>query len=159
MQFRPTVGTDRRFMHTFTQPTGAWQFNTFNRMRFWVKMPPGSRTVGGGQKNVSFGTYVRCSTCSHDSYEAGGGHFYHHFDIPYTGEWHQVILDTHPTTKRGIPGGSEIGNKEYVTGESNFNYFDALTRFYFDGVGLNASNPAAFYFDGFELYRETRQRT
>jgi hypothetical protein len=123
-------------------------------MRFWVKVPSSIQVEPAGQANIQIGTYVRSSTGDPASAESGGNHYYHHFNIPYTGQWHQVILDTHPNHERGGDGSTEWGNKLYPTGESAFNYFDALTRFYFDVQGSLTSNPSNFYFDNFELYKE-----
>jgi hypothetical protein len=156
LQFFPNDGSVWRNMGEFTQPSSSWQMNTYNRMRFWMKVPQGVTKAGGGRPDLQIGTFIRSSKGSLYSAEDGGGHWYHHFDIGYTGEWHQVILDTHPNHQRGGSGGTEWGNQEYPTGEAGFNYFDALTRFYIDWQGKLPSYPANFYFDGFELYRETR---
>jgi len=123
-------------------------------MRFWVLIPEGFQGVTGrnsGNANLQIGTYVRSSTG--DPYSQGS-HYYHHYNLKHTGAWHQIILDTHPNHLVGGSGGTEWGNRPYPTGEEGYNYFDALTRFYFDWVGLAPSYPSVFYFDGFELYQE-----
>ncbi len=153
LQFYPCDGVWRN-MREFTQPSSAWQMNTFTRMRFWIKMPPGVSAAPPGQANLQIGTYVRASTGDSSSAEDGGNHFYHHFNIPYTGQWHQLIVDTHPNHIRGANGGVEHGDQLYPTGETGFNYFDALTRFYMDIGGSLPTYPADFYVDGIELYRE-----
>lgn len=133
---------------------GEWEFDKYNRMRFWVKLPPGITYQGEGQTNAHFGTYVRSKNGDESSAESGGNHFYHYFDLESTGEWHQIIIDTHPSHSRGESGGLEEGDKEYATGEVGYNYFDGLTRFYFDLDGGLPNYPSAIYFDGFEFYEE-----
>jgi hypothetical protein len=157
LQFYPHDGSFWHWMREYTQSSASWRFNTYNRLRFWVKVPRGTLRAEPGRTNFDVGTYLRRSNGSRNSAEDGGSHWYHDFNIPYTGQWHQVIVDTHPDHERGANGGSEQGNQEHATGENGFNYFDALTRFYFSGGGGLAagSYPAHFYFDGFELYRET----
>jgi len=157
LQFRPTIGSSTKNLRDFVIPPSAWQYDTFNRMRIWVKVPPGFTKWTGGQSNTQIGTYVRNTAFDGvGNYEQGGFHFYHLFNISYTGEWHQLIIDTHPNTWRGNPGGKEIGNQEYPTGESGKNYFDTLTRFYHHlYYGGEISYPSNVYYDKIELYRET----
>ena len=134
---------------------GAWEFNKYNRLRFWVKLPPGIKYLGDGRTNAHFGTYIRAKDGDLASAESGGNHYYHYFDLEYTGEWHQIIIDTHPSHIRGGSGGIEGGDKEYPTGEPGYNYFDGLTRFYFDLEGSLPNYPSYIYFDNFEFYQET----
>ncbi len=164
LEIHPNNGQWQR-MRTYIQPGQTWQLNTYNRMRFWMKVPwqviytpndPNSPTLAG---NMNIGTYVaNSSDIPGYSAESGGYHFYHFYNIPYTGEWHQIIFDTHPTHRRGDSGGTEQGNQEYPTCVTTpvdcnvFNYFDALTRFYVQITPLVQVFPAEFYFDGFELY-------
>jgi len=148
--------------------SGTWKFDTYNRMRFWVKVPPefGKEfRAGGGQNNMNIGTYIRSShgrqsRAGSEESGLGGGHYYHTFNIPYTGAWHQIILDMHPSHGRGATPLIEWGDTRYPTGESGFNYFDALTVFYIDFVGMGGYHslskyPAIFYFVDFEFYKDT----
>jgi hypothetical protein len=137
---------------------GTWQYDTFNRLRFWIRMPSQVRQASAGQYNLSLGTFIRRRNGDAASAEDGGGHYYHHFNLGYAeGEWQQVIVDTHPNAIRGGNGNTELGDRAYVTGESGYNYFDGLTRFYLDLQGsMSGSPPADFYVDGFEFYRESR---
>jgi len=148
--------------------SGSWKSDTYNRLRFWVKVPPGfgkEFSTGGGRSNMNIGTYVRSShgrqsRAGSEESGLGGGHYYHTFNIPYTGAWHQIILDTHPSHGRGASPWIEWGNMPYPTGERGFNYFDALTIFYVDFVGTGfyhalSKYPADFYFDDFEFYKDT----
>ncbi|MEZ4270372.1 MAG: hypothetical protein R3C68_02700 [Myxococcota bacterium] len=146
-----------QWMRKFVQPPENWQMDTFNRMRFWIKIPPGINKNSGGHTNVEFGTYVRKSNGDVSSAESGGDHYYHFYDLFYTGEWHQVIVDMHPNHKRGGDGSREWGNLTSPTGETGFNYFDAMTRFYINMPYASPGNyPADYYLDGFSFYRETR---
>ncbi len=151
-----------RHLREFIQ-TGTWQNDTYNRMRFWVYLPSNvgyqAQVDAIGQHNLEIGTFAKCSTCDGSNPEHGGGHFYHHYYIPYTGAWHQIIFDMHPTHERGRDPYIEYGeSKYYPSGETGYNYFDALTEFYLDLQGNlpNGGPPADFYFDGFELYQEAR---
>jgi hypothetical protein len=144
-----TNGWDFMHQHTLTKP---WKFNTYNRLKFWVKLPPGINRVGGGKQNTTFGTYYRKSDGNVQSAESGGNHPYHFYDLESTDEWHQIIVDTHPNHIRGVTGSREHGNRSHPTKEENFNYFDSITRFYFDMDGNAPNRPADFYFDDFELY-------
>jgi hypothetical protein len=152
--FLPNNGT-WHFMHEYTQPASGWTLNTYNRMRFWFKVPKGVNADTGGRSNFEFGTYLHSKNGDPYSAEAGGGHFYHNFNIPYTGEWHQIIVDWHPNHARSNDPAEDEGELQYPTGESGFNYFDALTRFYMDHLGSLSTYPADFYVDGFELYQDT----
>ena len=150
------------FMHEYV--AGQWKLNTYNRMRLWIKVPKQyAATLGkGGRANTQIGTFVRASAGKETGSGAqesglGGTHYYHHFNIPYTGEWHQLILDAHPTHQRGGAGNFEWGDAPHPTGEQGYNYFDLLTYFYLDlssQTGL-PSYPATFYFDDVELYQDT----
>jgi len=92
---------------------GSWEFNTYNRLRFWVKLPPGISKAGDGQSNTHFATYYRKSTGDTSSAESGGNHFYHYYDIESTGQWHQIIVDWHPNHIRGRNGGTDWGQREH----------------------------------------------
>ena len=158
LQFFPKNGLIWEWMRDHLQPGETWQMDTFNRMRFWLKVPEElAPAPSPGRKNLTLGTYVRGQTGDPSSAESGGGnHYYHFFNIPYTGEWHQLIFDTHPNHQRGGNGGYEWGDLLYpIAGEPGFNYFDALTRFYIEFDGPMSAYPGDFYVDGFELYKET----
>lgn len=153
--FYPKVSNyEWKNMSTFIEK-GNWISDKYNRLRFWMKVPPGITLSPPGQTNLHFGTYVRASNGDPSSAESGGNHFYHYFNIESTGQWHQFIIDTHPTHARGNSGATEEGNREYPTGEAGYNYFDALTRFYVDVLGGLPSYPATYYLDKFEFYEET----
>lgn len=157
LQFYPIVdGCCWANARTFAE--GPWQYDTFNRLRFWIRVPPQVTQAAAGYYNLSLGTFIRRKNGDPNSAEDGGGHWYHHFNVGYaSGEWQQVIVDTHPNAVRGGSGNTEYGDKPYVTGESGYNYFDGLTRFYLDlQRKMDGTPPADFYVDGFEFYKETR---
>jgi len=142
---------DWQFMRRFVTNPSSYQTGKVNRMRFWIKLPPGL-SASGGDHNFELGTYVRCSSCS--GAETGGGHFYHFYNFASTGEWEQVIVDTHPDHERGASGNSELPDQLHPSGEQNYTYFDLMTRFYLDFPYEDFRYPADFYMDGFELYVE-----
>jgi len=136
-------------------PSKVWKNDTYNRIRLWVKAPPTLQKEDVKRFNAHFGTYVRGLTGSRSNAESGGGdHFYHYYNIGYSGEWHQVIVDFHPNHRRGASGGQEQGVREYPTGEEGFNYFDLMTRFYFTFKNNLTAYPGSFYIDNVELYRD-----
>lgn len=146
-----------QWMRKFVQPSANWKMDTFNRMRFWIKVPSGINKNSGGRSNMELGTYIRKSNGDVSSAESDNNHYYHKYNLFNTGEWHQVIVDMHPNHKRGGSGSTEWGNLTYPTGETGFNYFDAMTRFYLQfPYTAPGSYPANYYVDGFSLYRETR---
>ena len=103
------------------------------RFRFWIKPSPNMQPHSvSGRSNMSFSQYVkRVANADYYSDETGGGHPYNSLNIPVVGMWVQDILDMHPDHWRGGDGGTEWGPSPYLTGEINqYNYYDALTRFY-----------------------------
>ena len=155
-QFYPNTGeVVNHYQYAKYFVTGSWANNTYNRLKFWIKVPAGVTQAKGGDNNFQFGTYTRCSTCDVTSAESDGGHWYHHFDLAYTGAWEQMIIDFHPSHKRTSLSNSEEGVQQYPTGESGLNYFDLLTRFYLDFPYLTLPNPSNIYLDGFEFYTES----
>jgi hypothetical protein len=164
LQFNPYNGLGkskqfpgpRAFARDYAQKPTAWKFNTYNRMRFWIKVPtntPGHYTNGKNNSNV--GTYVkRVADPDWRSDEAGGNHYYHNINLPGLGEWTQVILNMHPDHRRGSGGGVDPGILAHPTNEDKYNYFDALTRFYIQYEPAPKSYPADFLLDEVEFYRE-----
>jgi hypothetical protein len=164
-QFYPTTeglsGTPNQswFARQYVTNPSGWVLNRINRMRIWIKLPANLHEEGDGSHNFELGTYARCSTCGGYDYESGGGHFYHFYDLGTTGAWEQLIVDMHPNHVRSLDGNTEWGEQLHPTGESGYNYFDLLTRFYFDfpyATGSGFPVPADFYIDGVEFYEETR---
>ncbi len=147
----------RGFAREYAADPEAWQFNTYNRMRFWMKVPVISTShQTNGRWNFNVGTYGK-SVGTPDWYNdaTGGGHFYHHINTPALGQWVQVILNMHPNHRLGDEGWMEPGNLPHPTGEDAYNYFDAMTRFYiaeFDSDPVVV--PRTYLLDQMEFYRE-----
>ncbi len=134
-----------------------WKFNTINRLSFWMKNPAnGSPLRTDGNASLQFGTYVkRVDNPDIFSDETGGGHYYHHANIPNTDTWTKVTINAHPSHFRGALGSVDQGNQLHPTQEAGYNYFDALTRFYINEVVQKAgSSPIVYQFDNFEFYQE-----
>jgi len=131
-----------------------WQLDTYNRLKFWVKIDPKQITPDDKTTNFHVGTYIRSTSGDRKSAEDQNKHYYHYYNLEATGEWHQVIVDFHPNHQRSANGGVEQGVLEYPTGESGMNYFDLMTRFYVKFVSGLSSYPGTHYFDGFELYHD-----
>jgi hypothetical protein len=147
----------RAFTRDYSLDPDAWQFNTYNRMRYWVRVPAnGPRHSTDGKSNVEMGTYVRrVKDTDRYSDETGGGHFYHLLNLPAVGAWTQVILNMHPDHRRGNAGAVDPGLQTHPTGEPLYNYFDAMTRFYISYPYANPTKyPCTFLLDDFEVYRE-----
>lgn len=159
-QFYPKIGSHYKYLREVVSEDlklGKWENNHYNRMEFFVLVPEQVTERSGGRYNMTVGTYVRATTADRTKAESHNAHFYHRFDIPYSGVWHKVVMDTHPSHQRAISGSTEHGDMRHPTGENNYNYFDLLTRFYVDFEASNVrSNPAIWHFDGFRIYSETR---
>lgn len=141
--------------------SAPYTLGTVNRLKFWIKVPPGTPASPTGYHNFEFGTFHRETADSMLSAESNNWHFYHFADLPYTGEWHQVIIDTHPQHQRGTGGTTEPGDRLHLsTATPNLTYFDLLTGFYLDFPYVSGANgwsvPVDFFMDGFEFYTETR---
>lgn len=154
-QFDPNEQKGRSFTRDFAVQPGKWQFNTYNRFRFWIKTPAAAKLYAtNGQANMGLGTYVkRVQGADIYGLDTGGGSFYHLFNVPATGQWTQVVLNMHPHWQ-GKPGSSDLGNLPHPTGEPDHNYFDALTRFYLEARATPARYPADYFLDEMEFYRE-----
>lgn len=148
------------FARSYSDTPSEWQFNTYNRLSFYVKTPVDAqplRTDYG--QNLQFGTYVkRVANADGSSDETGGGHYYHYINVPPTGGWAKVILNMHPSHRRGESGATEWDNVEHPTGEPNYNYWDTLTSFYYSYPYSDGSNyktrPAQFKLDELTFYKE-----
>jgi hypothetical protein len=128
----------------------SWPLNRINRLRFWVKLPPGY-SQSGTSHNVEIGTYIRDINDSETVAETNNQHYYHFLDLRSHGQWEQVIIDTHPDHQRGANGSTELPDSPQGA-RSGYNYFDMMTRFYFD-IPYSAV-AGDHYFDGFEFYQE-----
>ncbi len=138
---------------------GAWQLNTYNRMELWVLLPPGVEKQPTTTTNFHIGTYYRPTTgARNDNETIGGWHLYHYYNLEYTGRWHKLLMDFHPSTSRaGGPwprGSDEVGVLEYPTNEPGYNYFDLLTSMYFRILFDRPSYPVDMYMDNVRFYKE-----
>lgn len=149
----------RAFARQYAKRAADWKFNTYDRMRFWIKVPVnGPIHATNGTNPVEFGTYVKhVKNPDHYSDETGGAHYYHQLNWPAVGEWTQVILNMHPDHIRGTSGGVDPGILPHPTKEG-FNYFDALARFYIRYPYVSPkSYPADFLLDEIEFFRQPNQ--
>lgn len=161
----PGFGNGWQYAKAFTMK--PWTNNTYNRLRFRIKVPPGIAARPNGASTFEFGTFVRTSTAPLTDQESNNGHYYHMFNLKTTGAWETVIVDMHPNAQRqstnecSAPSGNgECGVLAHPTGEAGFNYFDVMTHFYFDFPYVTNSSagfpvPATFYIAGVEFYQET----
>ena len=110
---------------------------------------------GGNGHNIEFGTYTRCRLCDPTSQNAGGTHYYHYYNLE-PGVWSYVIVDGHPQHAVG-EGSSDPGVLTSPTTDGpTWNYFDSLTRMYWNAPYLSPSSyPATFYWDSFRFYVDT----
>ncbi len=159
--YKSGVTSPRGFAREFAENPSGWQFNTYNRLTFWIKAPTNASQSSDEGHNVELGTYVkRVQNADPYSDETGGGHYYHFFNIQPTDTWTKVVVNMHPNHQRGGVGSYEWGNLPYPTGESQYNYWDVFTSFYFEFdpyVTSFGTYPKVYKFDGFEFYKEPYQ--
>jgi hypothetical protein len=143
-------------MTSKTSGSPAWTYNNINRLRFWVKVPPGMTKDTGGAENMHLGTYLKVAedtTGSDDS----NMHYYHKLNIGSSGHWEQVIIDMHPDHQRGNAGATEIPDNPQANGAgqnvAGKNYFDLMSAFYFD-FSFDGNPTGDYFIDGIEFYRE-----
>jgi hypothetical protein len=166
----PGFPDNRGFARDYGLNPSQWQYNTYDRMSFWVWMPTSDTSyVTDGSHDIEFGTYVKQLTNpDNTSDEAGGTHYYHELNIPNLGVWTQVILNMHPDHQRNDPGSVDPGVIAYPTSPaggnggtdpaSTYNYFDTLTRFYFDEPYTPPSSyPTDYRFDNIQFYKSAYQ--
>lgn len=156
-QFNPfDHAGNRSFARDYCQNPQAWEYNTYNRMRFWIKLPTSAtKHHTDGRSNLNVGTYVkRLQDADPRSDETGGNHYYHNINILPLGHWTQVILNMHPDHRRGNSGQIDLGNLPHPTGEADYNYFDTLTRFYIQDEAAPSQYPADYLLDQIEFYQE-----
>lgn len=148
----------KTFARDYVADPSAWRFNTYNRLRFWVKLsaaaPPHSTT---GNSNMSIGTYVKHSgAAGTGTLDDSGGSYFHRLNVPAVDCWAQVLVNMHPHVGNRATGEHDIGNQPHPTGEEQFNYFDTLSQFYIEGRQAPARFPVDYYLDEMEFYQEAR---
>jgi RNA polymerase sigma factor (sigma-70 family) len=159
-QFNPYSKDRRGFAREYVTDPAAWQFNTYNRLTFWMKPPPpveGQPYRVNGEASVTVGTYCKRVTDAHEGNDnIGGGHFYHRINVPAIGRWAQVVLNMHPHFEDGKDYGEEIGIQAHPSGEEAYNYFDTLTRFFISVRSPPASYPADYWLDEIRFEQQPR---
>jgi hypothetical protein len=194
---KPQLG----LQHSRAHDAHPWQYDTWNRMVFWIKPPadlePPDQPGGDPRQfTFTFGTYIKSllDPCLHadtnnhaasgkqegrtgETYigtengvsvkNSGQGHFYHLYKFMIPGKWNQFIVDYHPQVRReshgrdDLPEAMEYPFAEYEN-DTNSNYFDCLTEFYFDQRVKppgdpwvqESSYPATWYLDNIMMYTE-----
>jgi hypothetical protein len=143
----------RGFAHEYAE--GLWQFDTYNRMEFWIKAPRNASPITPGQHVYEVGTYIKTFDPP-DPYtdESGNNHWYHKIAVSPNGHWTKVILNHHPHHLRGQSGSTDWGVRTYPTGEVGRNYFDALTRWYIHEVTASSIYPKVFHLDQALFWRD-----
>lgn len=154
-QFNPYDGAGRTFARDYCADPAGWRFNTYNRLRIWIKLPDlgdGPRRDGG--YNFDVGVYIkRVQNANRGSDEDGGNHYHHYFNVPAVGQWTQLLVNMHPKhsrTQRFV----DPGNLQHPTGEPEYNYFDTLTRLFICDSFQHTRYPVDYFLDNMEFYQE-----
>jgi RNA polymerase sigma factor (sigma-70 family) len=141
-----------KFARDYSANPAAWRFNTYNRFRFWFKLPTvssGHRTDGGC--NAFLLTSMQPVKTQQSPADDP---WFHHLNIPATGNWTQVIINMHPHNLAGKDLVRELGNLPHPTGEPDHNFFDTLTALYLECRRPPTQYPAVYLLDEMEFYRE-----
>ena len=159
LQFYPYREEDGRwhFMREFALSSAPWQMNSYNRLRFWIRPPAAPASLQQKPLNILVTACLKRQGPNAVGVGPGESIRYDLFSrIPYSGEWHQIILDPHPSQFLEALGrrAREVGYQEHPTAEPGVNGFDAITRLEVQ-LHLGGLPPAPeFHFDAFEWYRE-----
>ncbi len=146
-----------QWMRNLVTDPSTWPIGQVNRLRLWMKIPPTTPTRPTGQFNFEVGTFLREVSAPYTDPESNNWHFYHLMNLYGTGEWEQLILDTHPSHQRAANGNADRGDHRYPsTATPNYTYFDLMTWFYLDFPYVTwPSNPNDFYVDSVTPYIES----
>jgi len=139
------------FARDYAVDPAHWRFNTYNRMRFWIKLPASSPVRPGDGANMFMQNFVK-RVRDADEHSLADAFFIHRFNVPVTGQWTQVIINMHPCAAQNER--SNPGNLPHPTDEPDYNYFDALTAFTILAIPAPAKYPADYLLDEIEFYRE-----
>lgn len=151
----PAYPPERSFARNYSQNPLTWQYNTYNYMSFWIQVPTTDTAfTTTGDQGTQIGTYVKNVTNADPTQdESNNGHYYHLVNLPNEGTWVHVILNMHPDHQRGVSG--DPGVLLHPTSETQYNYFDALTRFYIDEPYNSPSTyPAAYHIANIQFYQD-----
>jgi len=166
-QWNPYKSVGRGFARDYFPNPQEWEFNTYNRFQFWFFMAengsPERYPGPSSMSNIYMGTYVkRITNPDNFSDETGGGHYYHSFNA-LRGQWSMCVMNSHPDHRRGDSGSVDPGNLPYPTTSEfggsgdpaeTYNYFDTLTRFYFQESNGATEFPRTYWFDEMAFYQE-----
>jgi len=127
-----------------------------NRLSFWVRFDEGFRATSSAtsKQNINVGTYHYDPAKKGVRKESDGWHFYHQLVLRHdlaNGRWIQVVLNDVPQHIRGRSQYPPPPNPTHRAG----NYWELLTRFYFDCVPYMSDaqipHPVRMWVDGISL--------
>jgi hypothetical protein len=77
IQFNPYSTTARGYARDYSANPAGWQFNTYNRLRFWLKAPAGQNPFDTtfATYNYEIGTYVKSVTTNDPNSDENGTPF------------------------------------------------------------------------------------
>jgi len=149
-QFDPEDQRQRTFTRNYVANPDAWQFNTYNRLVFWIRTPASARphqTNGGS--NLAVGMHIKDD-------RGQGEAFIHRLNVPNVGAWTQVVLNAHPHQRMGSTDSRDIGTQTAPPGDGPRNYFDALARFFIED-DAPSSYPADYFLDEMAFVHEPQR--
>ena len=154
-EFDPYGPSDfRGFAHDYSASPGAWLSNTYTNVSFWINIPPtGAAFQTAGMTNTDVGTYVK-PVAGGDT-DQDGDHYYHSLNLPNTGTWIKVILNMHPSHYVTDPGYIDPGYLPHPEYETNYNYWDELTRMYITQPYPQSTTPGIYKIADFNFYQQT----
>jgi len=132
--------------------SGYDEFLKYNRIRFWMKPPPEHTHLNSGWNNLHFGTYNRNTSTSTSSNESNNAHYYHYFDVGYSGGWQQFIIDPHVHHQRGTNQEHGVLADGFI--EPGYNYFDLMTWFYWESQ-FTLNSTQSWFVDRVEFLEVT----
>jgi hypothetical protein len=135
-----------------------------NRMSFYLFLDGVAENgSGGGENSVStnfhIGTYL-CWDGAGTAYGVGDGcpyegvgnqHYYHYLALN-SNAWIHVLLDQHPTHRRGLNGNSSVPNNPSFDTDGK-NYFEHLNQMYME-IRYDQPQKTAYWLDELEYYFE-----
>ena len=153
LEFHNNDGSNWNYARTMILSGGPWTLSTANHLRFRARMASATPNGDVFRHNIELGTYVR-SIGSDPATQ--GDHYYHFFSLPYNnGCWYTALMDWHPQHQVGANSNTEWGELQFPHGGTTNNYFDAMTRFYFDTTIEGSGGIGNYDFDNFVFYKET----
>ena len=120
--------------------SGIWTPGTVNRLRFKFRC---NKTVHGNANSLGhswgyIGTYTKNTTDTNPSNQ--GDHWYHTLTgDTFNNHWNLIELNRHPQHQVGALAGNDAGDNPSLALDG-INYYDGLTRFYFDTTNAAAAD-------------------